>query len=137
MRGGHDGAHPGFAFGDGGKRDAGAQHSLPKQLAREFHGAGAISKDDWGNGRFAGGRGFAADVEAQEAQLFFPEAGVFPKLVDTLGLLLENIKGGNAGGRDGGWMRGRKQEGPGAVVEVIDEVARAADVAAERADGFR
>lgn len=33
-------------------------------------------------------------------------------------------------------MRGGEEEGTGAVVEVVDEVAAAADVAAERADGL-
>ena len=27
VRGGHDGSHARFAFGDGGKRDAGSEHS--------------------------------------------------------------------------------------------------------------
>ena len=33
-------------------------------------------------------------------------------------------------------MRGREQKRPGTVVEEVDQVVRAADVPAERADGF-
>jgi hypothetical protein len=33
-------------------------------------------------------------------------------------------------------VRGGKEEGAGAVVEVVDQVAAATDVAAEGADGF-
>ena len=52
------------------------------------------------------------------------------------GLLLQHVEGGDAGGRDGRRMRSGEQKRPGAMVEKIDEVARAADVAAERADGL-
>jgi len=34
-------------------------------------------------------------------------------------------------------MRGRKQKGPRAVVEVVDQVASAADIPAKRADCLR
>src|ERR1039458_2280983 len=37
----------------------------------------------------------------------------------------------------GGGMRGRKQKGRGAVIKIIDQIARAADVSAESADGLR
>ena len=36
----------------------------------------------------------------------------------------------------GGWVRGGEEEGAGAVVEEVDEVAGAADVAAKGADGL-
>ena len=63
-------------------------------------------------------------------------ARVVPEALDALRLLLQNVEGGDAGGRDRGRMRGGEQERPRAVVEVVDQVAAAADVAAQRADGF-
>ena len=87
--------------------------------------------------RLAGRRVDAADVEAQRAQLLLPVARVLPQLVDALRLLLQHVERRDAGGRDGRRMRGREQERPSAMVEKLDEIARAADVAAERADGLR
>jgi len=69
---------------------------------------------DWG---FAGGSGLASDVEAEQAEFFFPEAGVGPELLHPLWFGFENVEGRNAG-RGNGWrMRGRKQKWARAVAE--------------------
>ena len=64
-------------------------------------------------------------------------AGVVPQLFDALGLLLQDVECRQAGRRHGRRMRSRKQERPRAVVQKLDQVAAAADVPAEHADGFR
>ena len=63
--------------------------------------------------------------------------GVVPEALDAVGFGFEDVEGGDAGGGDRGRVRGGEEEGAGAVVEEIDEVLRAADVAAEGSDGFR
>src|SRR5712692_648283 len=122
VRGGHDGADAGFAFGHGGEGDAGTHHAFLEQLAGEVHGELAVPNDDWRDGRLAGGGGAAADVEAEQAEFFFPEAGVRPELFDALWFVFKNIEGRDAGGRDRGRMRSRKQERPGAVIKEVDQV---------------
>src|SRR5207302_11326187 len=107
-----------------------------EQLARKVHSTGTVADDDGSYGRLAGGRGLAADVEAQRAQLLFEVTRVLPQFVDALRLLLQDFEGGDAGGGHRWRMRSREQKWPGAVVEKINQVARAANVAAERADGF-
>ena len=66
----------------------------------------------------------------------FEVVGVRPEAVDAFGLVFQNVERGDAGGGDRRRVRGGEQERAGAVVEVVDQVAAAADVAAERADGF-
>ena len=53
------------------------------------------------------------------------------------GSCLEDIEGRDTGGSYGRRVRGREEEGAGAVVEEVDQIARTADVAAERSDRFR
>ena len=88
------------------------------------------------DGGLAGRGGDAADIEAGVAEFALEVAGVGPEALDALGLGFENVEGGDAGGGDGGWMRGGEEEGAGAMVEVVNEIAGAADVAAETADGL-
>ena len=76
-------------------------------------------------------------LKPELAELLLQVAGVLPELLDALRLLLEDVEGGDAGRGDGRRMRGREQERPRAMIEKLDQVARAADVAAERADGLR
>src|SRR5581483_11598824 len=106
------------------------------QFAGEVHGEAAISNDDRGNRRFAGRRVDTTNVESQATQLFFPIASVFPKLLHALGLLLENVERGDAGGGNGWRMQGGKKERSGAVVEALDQVTRAAHITAQRSDGL-
>ena len=70
------------------------------------------------------------------AEFFFPEARVLPEFLHALGFVFEDVESGDAGGGDRRRMRGGEQERAGAVIEEVDEIAGAADVAAERADGF-
>src|ERR1039458_9539434 len=46
VRGGHDGAHARFAFGDGGKCDAGSEHSFFEYFAGKIHGPASVAHDD-------------------------------------------------------------------------------------------
>ena len=137
VRRGHDGADAGFAFRHGGECDAGAEHAFFEQLAGEVHGELAVADDDRRDRSFAGRSGAAADVEAEQAEFFFPEARVLPELFHALGLVFQNVEGRDAGGRHRRRMRRREQERPRAVIEKIDQIARAADVSAERADRLR
>src|SRR5712691_3683313 len=70
----HDGADAGFAFGDGGEGDAGAEDAFLEQFAGEVHGELAVAYDDGSDWSLAGRSGAAADVEAEQAEFFFPEA---------------------------------------------------------------
>src|SRR5208282_3639209 len=137
MRRGHDGPHPSFAFGDGGKCDAGSQHSFFEQFAGKVHCQTAVTNDDGGDWRFARRSRLAADVESEQAEFFLPEPGVRPELLHPLRFSFENVECRNASRRDRGRMRSRKQKRPRAVIEKIDQIARTADVAAESADRFR
>src|SRR5207253_1055127 len=101
-----------------------------------FHSTGAVANDDGSYGRFAGRRGLAADVEAQPAQLLFEIVRVLPEFVDALGFLFQDFEGGDASSGHRWRMRSREQKWAGAVIEEINQVARAANVAAERADGL-
>ncbi len=61
-------------------------------------------------------------LKPQTAELAFEVAGVLPEALDALGLGFEQIKSGDAGGGDRRRVRGGEKEGPGAVVEVVDEI---------------
>ena len=100
VRGGHDGADAGFAFWHRWECDAGAEHAFFEQFAGEVHGELAVTDDDGRDGRLAGGSGLAADIEAEQAQFFFPEAGVRPEVLDAFWFVFKNIEGRDAGGRD-------------------------------------
>ena len=65
------------------------------------------------------------------------EARVLPQPLDELRFLLEHLDRGEAGGGDGRRVGRREEKRPGAVVEELDQRARAGDVAAQRADRFR
>ena len=131
---GHDGANAGFALGDGRKGDAGGHDSGVEERAGEVHGATAVADDDGGDGGFALWGGVAAYVEASVGELLLEVEGVVPQALDAVGFGFEDVEGGDAGCGDRGWMRGGEEEGAGAVVEIVDEVAAAADIAAECAD---
>ena len=133
---GHDGADAGFALGDGGEGDACGHDSCIEEGFAEVHGSAAVSDDDGSDGGFAGRSGAAAYVEAGVGELLLEVAGVRPETLDALGFLFEDGEGGDAGGRDRWRVRGGEEEGAGAVVEVVDEVAAATDVAAKGSDGL-
>ena len=108
---GHDGADAGFAFGDGGEGDAGAEDARVEEGAGEIHGLAAVADDDGCDGGFAGGSVDAADVEAETAEFGLEVAGVFPEAIDALGLGFEQIEGGDAGSGHRWRVRGGKRNG--------------------------
>src|SRR5216683_6615333 len=133
---GHDGADAGFALGDGGEGDAGGHEAGVEEGAAEVHGLAAVADEDGGDGCLARGGGAAAYVEAGVGELLLEVVGVVPKAGYTVRLIFQDVEGGDAGGGDRGWVRGGEEERAGAVVEVVDEVAAAADVASECSDGL-
>ena len=78
-----------------------------------------------------------AGVEAELLEAGLEEARVVPQPLDPLRLGLEDVERREARGGHRRRMRGREQERPGAVVEELDQVARAGHVAAEHADRLR
>src|SRR5258708_16311086 len=128
VRGGHDGSHPCFAFGDGGKCDAGSEHAFFEQLAGKIHGQPSVANDDGRDRRFACRSGLAADVEAEKAEFFLPEACVRPELLHPPRLCFENVESRNAGGRDRRRMLRQTQEEPHPLLKNINQITRAADV---------
>src|ERR1700674_1333550 len=100
VRGGHDGSHARFAFGDGGKCDAGSELSFFEPFAGKIHRKASVANDDWCDRRFARGRCLAADVEAEQAEFFLPEPCVRPELLHPLRLGFQNVESRNAGRRD-------------------------------------
>ena len=136
MLAGDDAADAGFAFGDGGEDDAGGHNPGFEEGAGEVHGETAVADDDGSDGGFAGGSGAASNVEAGVGELLFEVVGVRPEAFYALRFIFQDVEGCDAGGGDGGWVRGGEEEGASVVVEEVDEVAGAADIAAERSDGF-
>lgn len=120
---GHDDADAGLAFGDSRECDAGGHKALFEEGLGEVHGAAAVSDDDGDDGRFRGGGGVSADVEACGAKLLLEVVGIGPEALDAFGLVLQDVEGCDAGGSDGRRMRGGEEEGTRAVVEKVDEVA--------------
>ena len=100
MCGRHDGANAGFAFGNCGVGDAGAEHALFEELAGEVHGEFAVADDDGSDWRLARWCVDAADIEAEQPEFFLPETRVLPKFLDALGFLLEDFEGCNGRGGD-------------------------------------
>ncbi len=60
----------------------------------------AVADDDGSDGGFAGGCGVAADVEAGVGELLLEVVRVVPEALDAVGLVLEDVEGGDAGGGD-------------------------------------
>src|SRR6202451_3159860 len=131
----HDGADAGFAFGDRRERDAGAEHTFFEEFAGEVHGEFAIAGEAGSDGSVTVRSSSAPDVEAEQAQFFFPEARILPELFHALRLILQNVERRNASCRHRRWMRCGKQKRARPVIKKINQIARAADVSAERADG--
>ena len=76
-------------------------------------------------------------LKPARAQLALEVARVGPQALDALRLLLQDVECRDARGGDRRRMRRGEQERARAVIEVIDQVLRPADVAAQRADGLR
>ena len=133
---GHDGANTGFAFGDGGEGDAGGHDAGVEEGAGEVHGAAAIADEDGCDGSLAFGGSVAACVKAGACEFLLEVGGVGPKTLDAVGLVFEDVECGDAGGSDRWRVRGGEEEGAGAMVEIVDEVAAAAHVTAECSDGL-
>src|SRR5215472_71653 len=134
MGSGHDGPHAGFAFRHGRISNTCTQDAFFEQFAGKLHRQLSLADDDGRDWRLAGGCGFSTDIETKQPKLLLPETGIVPERFDPLRLLFENLKRGNAGGRYGGRMRSGKQKRPGPVVEKINQIARSADITAERAN---
>jgi hypothetical protein len=133
---GHDGANAGFALGNGWEGDAGGHETSVEESFAEVHRLASVTDDDRRDGRFALWGGFAADVETGVGELLLEVVSVGPEALDALRLGLENVEGCNAGSRDRWRVRGGEEEWPSAVIEIVDEIARAADVAAECSNSF-
>ena len=97
---GHDGANAGFTFGHGREGDSCGHDAGVKEGAGEVHGFAAVTDDDGGDGRFTPGRGAAAYVEAGVGELLFEVVGTVPEALDAVGLVFEDVEGGDAGGCD-------------------------------------
>src|SRR5580704_4720710 len=133
---GEDEANTGLALRNGGERDARTHDTFVEQRARELHRCAAFAHDDGSDGCLGRGRVDAADVESGELELILKVARVGPEALDALRLLLQDVERRNAGGGHRRRMRRGEQERAGAVVKIIDQVVRATDIAAQRADGF-
>src|SRR5579862_4643389 len=133
----HDGANPSLAFGYSRERDPSPENAFFEQLAGEVHRKLAIADNDRRDRSLACGRGPSAYIESKQLQFFFPEARVLPELFHALRFIFEHVEGGDTCRRHGRWMRSREQKRPGPVIEKVNQIARAADVSTERANGFR
>src|SRR5204863_8390181 len=109
----------------------GGAQSRVTEAAREFVRAAGLPAHDRGDGSLTHAR-----IETARAEGFLPVARVAPEIPGQVGLVLEHVEGGQTGGGDRRWMRRRKQERARAGVEKIDQVAAAANVAAQNADRF-
>ncbi len=136
MLAGHDGADAGFTLGNGGEGDAASHKAGVEEGFAEIHCLAAVADDDGRDRGFALGCGFAAYVETGVGELLLEVCGVGPEALDAFGFGLQEVEGCDAGGRDRGRMRGGEEKRTSAMIEVVDEVARAADVAAECSDGL-
>ncbi len=108
-----------------------------KRRLAEVHGSASVADDDGCDGRLAGGCGAAAYVEPGVRELLLEVAGVGPETLDAFRLVLEHVERRDARCRDRRRVRGGEEKRTGAVIEVVDEVAAAADITAQRANGLR
>src|SRR2546426_494385 len=133
VRGGHNGAQARLAFRDRGIAHGRSIQASVEQPARELERFGSLAHMDRRYGRFA-----SAGAEAGLLQALLEKLCIGPELLDELLALggIQQTEGRLAAGRYGGWVRGREQEGTPAVIEPLDEVARAAHVAAHGANGL-
>src|SRR4029077_10876511 len=133
VRGSDNRAQARLAFGDGGVTDGQRQETGIAQRLRELVGAGGVADHDGRDGRLA-----LAGIEAELLEAALEELGVAPELLDEAlaRVGIEQGEGGLASCDDRGRMGGGKDERPGAMIEELDQLARTADVASERADGF-
>ena len=92
-----------------------------------MRGAG-LAHQDRRDRRLAGPR-----VEPRGAQRVLEVSRVFPELVDTLGLVLEQIERRQTGAHHCGRMRRRKKERTRAMIQILDQIAAAAHITAQNA----
>src|SRR3984885_15882767 len=137
MRRRHDGADARLTLWHRWERNAGAEHAFFKKFAGKVHGEFAVANNNRRNRSLARRCGAPTNIETQQTELFLPEARVLPEFLHALGFVVEHLEGRNARGAHRRWMRGRKQKRPCPVIKKIDQVARAANVSAERADCLR
>ena len=126
MSGGHNRANPGFSLGNGRKADTLGKDAFLEEPVGETHRQRCIADDDGRDRALAGSR-----VEPQRAQPALEECRVLPELLHPLRLGLEHFEGGDAGGRDRRRMRRREEERTRTMPKVLDERARAGNVAAQ------
>ena len=98
---------------------------------RELVRAVRLADEHRNNGRFAQPR-----IEAGVIQAGFPVLAIGPQVGDALGLLFQNVEGRQTGRRHGRRMRSGKQKRPRAVIQKVNQIARAAHVAAQHAHRF-
>ena len=128
---GHDRAHAGLAQRDGREDDRRGEDAALEQPGRELLRLRLVAGDDRRDRRLAD-----AGVEAELLQARLEEAGVVPQPLDALRLVLQHVDGGDARGRHGRRLRGREEQRPAALGQVVLEVLPAGDVAAHHADGL-
>src|SRR5579871_3662987 len=136
MLAGHDQSNASLAFRHRWKSDSRSHHAFVEERAAHLHGGAALAKNDGCNRSLGGGSVHAANVEACAPKLILKVACISPQPVDAIGLALKNVEGCDARCCDSRRMRCGEEEGPRAVVEIVDEIPRAPDVANGRADGL-
>ena len=106
-----------------------AKNSPLEEPVRQLHRDRGLAAHHRCDRRFA-----LADIEAELAESALEVTRVAPELFDELRLLLEHVDGGDACGNHRRRMRGREQERPRLVDQVIADNLRRRDVATHHAD---
>src|SRR5699024_1521035 len=119
-----DGPDAGLVAGDGGKGKALREDPFFEQAVRQLHRQRALAGGDRRERALAD-----SGVEAELLQTGLEEARVLPEAIDDLRFLLQDVEGGDTGGRDRRRMRGGEEKRPRAMVEELDQAARSGDVA--------
>src|SRR2546426_10238351 len=128
-----DGAQTRFAFRDRGIADGRRVKTRVKQLRGEFKCFGSVAHVNGNDGRLAPFEAEALLLE-QPPEIF----RVGPEFLDELFAIrrIEQRKGRLAGGRDRRRMSWGEKERPSAQVQIVNQIARAADVSSHGADGL-
>src|ERR1017187_851018 len=132
----HNRTNARLTFWDCGESDARGHYTGIEERFAEFHGAFAVANDDWSNRRLTGWRGLAADVKSSRRKPAFEVTSIVPETRDTFWFVLQKIECSNASSGDRRRMRGGEKKRPGAMVKILDQVARSANVSAQRANRF-
>ena len=115
------------------RRDDGVRiHSVLEEFLPEREALFVVTHDDGDDRRLR-----VPYVEAELAEALHHEARIVPKALDVLGLLLHDFERGHRGHDVRGGQGGGKDEGPGGVLDPVDDVLVARDEAAERGKALR